>query len=456
MANFIRRVFGQCLPIRPRIQLQRDDDEEEALLTPSIRNDAKCSPLVVPAGLPEPTAFVARGGPRPQRGPRRRALLVAVVNPRIEGLEELIGPWEDVELWTKLLTETYKYSMDDIVIMTDRPDVPGRLRPTRENLLREMQNFVKDALPTDQFVFTFSGHSDQQKTTEVPNLEEDDQDEVLLTCDGKRIVDNDLKAMLINPLPAGCFFTVRRDLPARRPVLTANPQAFLDSCHSGTMLDLPHYKCNQLYFPWVSRGYREQHTLRAAVSRRYAKLGDPLSRIIPVPAAVRNITDPPRRRQRMRLSVDTSFAAPAPAHVDSLPGMFSRVRRLRSLFGAEIQRCGSPTQDMCDGSCAPDVLQRAYLPTAVSFSACTDAQQAFEGGQTLTSIACAFLAKNPRASYRQLMSTIGYSLHENSMVLHKYTRSLDRKGRTDLEMVNFQTPVLSSLFKLNLDEPVHI
>ena len=33
-------------------------------------------------------------------------------------------------------------------------------------------------------------------------------------------------------------------------------QALLDTCHSGTLLDLPHYHCNSVYVPWRSKGKR--------------------------------------------------------------------------------------------------------------------------------------------------------------------------------------------------------
>lgn len=39
-------------------------------------------------------------------------------------------------------------------------------------------------------------------------------------------------------------------------------QAFLDSCHSGTLLDLPHHHCNQVWVPWLSQGKRRTKTLQ--------------------------------------------------------------------------------------------------------------------------------------------------------------------------------------------------
>lgn len=45
--------------------------------------------------------------------------------------------------------------------------------------------------------------------------------------------------MLVDPLPDGASLT-----------------AIFDSCHSGTLLDLDHYFCNAVYFPWLSKGKR--------------------------------------------------------------------------------------------------------------------------------------------------------------------------------------------------------
>jgi hypothetical protein len=36
-------------------------------------------------------------------------------------------------------------------------------------------------------------------------------------------------------------------------------QAILDTCHSDTMLDLPHYHCNNIYVPWLSKDIRSSN-----------------------------------------------------------------------------------------------------------------------------------------------------------------------------------------------------
>jgi hypothetical protein len=101
---------------------------------------------------------------------------------------------------------------------------------------------------------------------------------VLITSDEKSIIDDvrlhhssclrrllttfqDLKRMLVDPLPVGCTLLVR----SRRASIFVFPhvlQAVLDTCHSGTLLDLPHFHCNSVYVPWQSKGERRTMTIQ--------------------------------------------------------------------------------------------------------------------------------------------------------------------------------------------------
>lgn len=53
----------------------------------------------------------------------------------------------------------------------------------------------------------------------------------------RMILDNKLRKLLVDPLPVGAYLT-----------------AIFDSCHSGTLLDLDHYLCNNVYYPWTNIG----------------------------------------------------------------------------------------------------------------------------------------------------------------------------------------------------------
>lgn len=57
--------------------------------------------------------------------------------------------------------------------------------------------------------------------------------------------------------------------------------AIFDSCHSGTLLDLNHYRCNGMYFPWLSRGKRKSKTKWQRVGK-----GPFTSTVIPVAYAL--------------------------------------------------------------------------------------------------------------------------------------------------------------------------
>lgn len=68
---------------------------------------------------------------------------------------------------------------------------------------------------------------------------------------GTDVVRNqDLRHLLVEPLPPGACLT-----------------AIFDSCCSGTLLDLEHYACNNVYVPWINRGKRDIYVTRRAFLR---------------------------------------------------------------------------------------------------------------------------------------------------------------------------------------------
>ena len=73
----------------------------------------------------------------------------------------------------------------------------------------------------------------------------------------------ELRKILV-PLPVGCFLLVRSSLfyVACQIPLCLLFQAILDTCHSGTMLDLPHHHCNNVYVPWQSKGERRTMSMQ--------------------------------------------------------------------------------------------------------------------------------------------------------------------------------------------------
>ncbi|THH05450.1 hypothetical protein EW146_g9899 [Bondarzewia mesenterica] len=170
-------------------------------------------------------------------------------------LGTLHGTHKDVDAFRDLLTGVYGYQEDEVVVMKDeRRARRPNLVPTQDNIRRELHKLVRAAEPGDHFVLLFAGHSIQQDAVE-DTQEEDGKDEVIITSDEKKIVDNELKEILVDNLPPGC-----------------NLIAIFDTCHSGTLLDLPHHSCNQIYVPWISKGTRRTKTLQSTTTRRLTAL----------------------------------------------------------------------------------------------------------------------------------------------------------------------------------------
>lgn len=164
--------------------------------------------------------------------PKYKALLIGInytspARDNEQGRPQLKGPINDAKEMKKVLIEVFHYKGKDIVMMTDEEvnrNTP--LWPSEVNIIQALQDLVRDASRGDAFVFFYAGHSGQQPVTTDPN-EIDGLDEYIVTCDYKKILDNTLRECLVNPLPAGSRLT-----------------AVLDSCHSGTLLDLDHYSCH--------------------------------------------------------------------------------------------------------------------------------------------------------------------------------------------------------------------
>ncbi|KAL6452960.1 MCA1 Metacaspase-1 [Candida maltosa Xu316] len=157
---------------------------------------------------------------------KKKALLVGI---NYFGTKnELRGPINDVNNVENYLLRNAGFQSDNIVKLTDDQKV-ARAIPTRQNILDAIQWLVKDARPNDSLFFHYSGHGGQtqDQPDEYGNLDEDDgYDEVIYPLDFETngfIVDDLLHSMMVKPLPQGCRLT-----------------ALFDSCHSGSVLDLPY------------------------------------------------------------------------------------------------------------------------------------------------------------------------------------------------------------------------
>ena len=102
---------------------------------------------------------------------------------------------------------------------------PARV-PTRANLLRAMRWLVEGSGSGDSLVFHFSGHGVQK--LDLNGDEVDGYNEALCPADFERsgkILDDEINETIVRPLGRGVKL-----------------HAVVDTCHSGTILDLP-YLC---------------------------------------------------------------------------------------------------------------------------------------------------------------------------------------------------------------------
>ncbi|CCC69165.1 hypothetical protein NCAS_0C01750 [Naumovozyma castellii] len=151
---------------------------------------------------------------------KRKALLIGINY--IGSRSQLSGCINDVNNMLGFLTQRCGYSQDDIVILTDDQPNPVCI-PTKYNMLRAMSWLVKDVQPGDHLFLHYSGHGGQ--TPDLDGDEADGMDDVIYPVDFETqgfIVDDLMHDIMVRPLMQGVRLT-----------------ALFDSCHSGTVLDLP-------------------------------------------------------------------------------------------------------------------------------------------------------------------------------------------------------------------------
>lgn len=148
----------------------------------------------------------------------KRALICGVTYKKQK--YKLKGTLTDVYNIKDLLMNQYHFPANAIRVLTEENDPPRA--PTKENMEEGLRWLVKGCRPGDSLVFYFSGHGLRQP--DFDNDEVDGFDETLCPVDFKTkglILDNDINAMIVRPLPKGVTL-----------------HAIIDACYSGTILDL--------------------------------------------------------------------------------------------------------------------------------------------------------------------------------------------------------------------------
>ncbi|KAF7317543.1 Metacaspase pca1 [Mycena kentingensis (nom. inval.)] len=347
----------------------------------------------------------------------KRALLIGIGKSVGAAYPELKAAHEDVRKMRELLLDCYGYRPEQIVVLVD-DGVSGRRQPTRVNILTAIAKLVKGVVAGDQLCFYYSGHSTQIDSPETPNrlpTEEDRLDECLVPLGGEKdmIIDNELHDALVLPLPTGARLT-----------------AVVDTCHSGSLLDLKHYKCNAKGYqndepPKPRRGFTSIR--RASRFTSWASSLFPPPPPAPAPVGRRA----PTRRATIfpddsgsggvpgllaRTATDISHAA-AKLATPCIPRLAVQTEDLphpsssssppvAGLFSKDGTFCESPRSVYCTGNCRTDSDLYEDPSTArvradvVSLASCRDSQQAWEtpDGETMTGCLVAYLR---RARFRR-------------------------------------------------------
>lgn len=392
-------------------------------------------------------------------GPCRKALLIGINYKTGKGSGneqyELQTPHRDVRDMKDLLIKNYGYDDANITILLD-DGKSAESQPTQSNIIREIKKLVQDAKSGDRFFFQYSGHVGQVESK--TNSEEDGMDECLIPCDhdhnnSRKITDNELRRHLVDALPIGSSLV-----------------AVFDSCHSASLLDLDHFRCNRVYVPWISKGRRRSDSLWNRNVRRQAMV---LSR---------SVYQTKRVSKKVVKSKKTSIGRIADANVDvhikatrrlSIKSTFSKDDRwLDDTELSPIPRCDSPIALWpCEGFCQPSDTE---FPFVISLGACKDDQLSWEDseGASMTQALIEILKKDPHPSLKDLMTNVSHEVHKAALNLHKnvktykksmkeWRKNMERLGQkatvsvsdSVLEMDNFQDPQLSSHKPLDMNAP---
>lgn len=131
---------------------------------------------------------------------------------------ELFGCVDDTNRMKECLV---KFGFNQFNIITDNTTV----KPTKDSILRELRNMVRDSRDGDMLFFYFSGHGSY--TYDTNGDESDRKDEMIISSDLKGVLDDELKTILSNNMKEGVTIV-----------------GLFDSCHSGTMFDLKYNYLN--------------------------------------------------------------------------------------------------------------------------------------------------------------------------------------------------------------------
>ena len=159
--------------------------------------------------------------------PKKAAILIGINYKESE--YQLDGCENDIINLKKILISKYDYKEEDIIMLSESFSI----KPTRDNILEQMQNIVdKSNNGYTSVCFHYSGHGTY--ITDLNNDELDNYDECIVTSDMDLITDDEFKSKFISRINKNTKMFV-----------------LMDCCHSGTIMDL-NYKYISEVSLWVT------------------------------------------------------------------------------------------------------------------------------------------------------------------------------------------------------------
>ncbi|MDI3326587.1 caspase family protein [Pontibacterium granulatum] len=156
----------------------------------------------------------------------KRALLVGVTSyPQLKDAD-LVGPKNDTELAYQVLVER-GFQKENITLLSESEKASAK--PTREQILGELEALVKSAQAGDFYYLHFAGHGSRQPAAATDNTETDGLDEIFLPSDASEWDSyiGAVKNAITDDEIAGYLDRIRDK--------GTDVWVVFDSCHSGTM-----------------------------------------------------------------------------------------------------------------------------------------------------------------------------------------------------------------------------
>ncbi|EKM75039.1 hypothetical protein AGABI1DRAFT_116611 [Agaricus bisporus var. burnettii JB137-S8] len=297
------------------------------------------------------------------------------------------------------LLDVLAFRKENIYILSDEE---GFDDPTYDNIKRYLEGFVVESREEAEYIFLFCGHAKQkpedksEAESAASRPEEDGKDEYIIPMDAvdergriddsKIIRDNMIRQYLVDPVRSN-----------------AHMLAIWDTCHSNTLMDLDHSRCNRVSST-RSRVHRLGRRVLESSSRTFGE----------------KFTD-----------------------VVACPAYFAK-----EVVKSSLNKEYHPNRRTCTGYCR----RRNALDTedskgrVICISACKDGQGDLEGPcKSFTKIFIATLKAHKNPSLKLLLRSLENAVHKNC-----------RRYRKEKHLSFQQSPQISSRTPLNMNEPLFL